>query len=231
MSFLRGDPNRPLVHDCPERIAGICPIKWLAPEERLGEEFARIIESAKDEKPLQEFFEQNPIALLLSLVQPHTAWVIPQPSLPKPTGGGWIPDFIVCEWSSVGPLWIIVELESPTKSPVTKVGLSQICNHASEQINSYRTYLRDNATWLRANGWPRIHGECDGVIVIGRRNDPGRSHHVDKLEAFRRQKIEIMSYDRLLDNYMHTGPALAKRNQAFLKWTESLKGGSTSNQM
>src|SRR5450755_3062572 len=126
MSFHRGDPNRPLVLDCPERIANLEPVPWVYRQDGLAAKFRQVLESSKDERPLQKFFEDNPIALLLSLVQPHRAWVIPRPSLPDPKGGGWIPDFIVCEWSSVGPLWIIVELESPTKSAVTMSGVSQI---------------------------------------------------------------------------------------------------------
>jgi hypothetical protein len=54
---------------------------------------------------------------------------------------------------------------------------------------------------LHSAGWPRIHGECDGALIIGRRNDPMRATQSEKLEAFRRQKIEIMSYDRLLEHY------------------------------
>jgi hypothetical protein len=77
---------------------------------------------AEDEKPLQLFFEENPVALLFGLVSPHTGWVIPRPRLSLPEGGGNIPDFIVCEWSSVGPRWIIVELESPKASPVNEGG-------------------------------------------------------------------------------------------------------------
>lgn len=201
MSFIRSDPKRSLVLECPDRIAGLEPVPWVYRQVGLLTRFGRVLASSKDEKPLQKFFEDNPIALLLGLVQPHRAWVIPRPILPKPSGGGWIPDFIVCERSSVGPLWIIVELESPRKRAVTKVGLSQICNHGVEQINSYRTYLRDHAMLLHSAGWPRIHGECDGALIIGRRNDPMRATQSEKLEAFRRQKIEIMSYDRLLEHY------------------------------
>ena len=211
MSFLRGDPNRPLIVECPERIANIEPVHWSYRQVGLLKKFSRVLASSEDERPLQKFFEDNPMALLLGLVQPHRTWVIPRPSLPEPSGGGWIPDFIVCEWSSVGPLWIVVELESPRKSAVTKRGLSQICNHGAEQINSYRTYLRDNALSLRANGWPQIHGECDGALVIGRRSDPMRSKRSEKLEAFRRQKIEVMSNDRLLENYALNEKAQAPR--------------------
>jgi hypothetical protein len=192
--------ERELVLAFPKQIAGLDPIKWGTPCPELPREFSSVLEKARDEKPLQMFFEAHPAALLTALVQPHTGWVIPRPKLPKPDGGGWVPDFIICEWSSVGPDWIIVELESPIKSPLTKTGkVSAICNHAAEQINDYKSFIRDHGYYLRANGWPKLHAECSGVIVIGRR-DPIRSKHADKLEAFRRQRIEVASYDRLLEH-------------------------------
>jgi hypothetical protein len=176
-------------------------------------DFREVLRNARDERPLQRFFEQNPVALLFGLVRPHTAWIIPHPSLPRPQGGGGVPDFIVCEWSSIGPKWTLIELESPKKSPVTKTGVSSICNHAVEQINDYRRYLRDNALFLRDNGWPDIHGECDGVVVIGRRTDTNRAGLSPKLVAFRRQAIDIVSYDRLLER--------CAEMQNFVNWNDA----------
>jgi hypothetical protein len=190
--------ERDLVLGCPKQIAGRDPIKWHVCRPELTHKFAGVLETAADERPLQTFFEDYPEALLTGLVRPHTGWVIPRPRLPKPDGGLWVPDFMICEWKSVGPDWFIIELESPTKSPVTQAGISQLCNHAAEQINSYKTYIRDHGSFLRENGWPKLHGECYGFIVIGRRSDPNRSRHADKLQAFERQRIEIVSYDRLL---------------------------------
>lgn len=172
-----------MVLGCPKQIAGRDPVKWNVWR-----------------PPLQAFFEEYPEALLTGLVKPHTGWVIPRPRLPKPDGGLWVPDFIVCEWNSMGPDWFIIELESPTKSPLTRdPDVSQICNHAAAQIDSYRAYIEEHGHFLRENGWPKVHGQCDGIIVIGRRNDPNRSRHTGKLQAFRRQRIDIASYDRLLE--------------------------------
>jgi hypothetical protein len=201
---------------CPEKIAGLDSVGWNVNRPKLIANFRDVLWSTRDERPLQRFFEQNPVALLFGLVRPHTAWVIPHPSLPRPQGGGGVPDFIVCEWSSIGPKWILVELESPKKSPVTKTGVSAICNHAVEQINDYRRYLRDNALFLRDNGWPEIHGECDGVVVIGRRTDARRAELSPKLAAFKKQAIEIVSYDRLLEQCAEKQDSI-DRNDASLK--------------
>jgi hypothetical protein len=125
--------------------------------------------------------------------------VISHPRLGKPDFTGWVPDFILCDWSSLGPQWLIVELESPRRNPAISKGLSATCNHAVQQINDYRTYLRDNSAFLRAEGFGDIHCECQGIVVIGRRSDRNRERQRARLEALRRDRIEIMSYDRLLD--------------------------------
>jgi hypothetical protein len=194
--------ERDVVSWCPDTIAGLPPVKWNVPSSELINNFSQVLEQAPDEKPLQSFFEHHPVALLTGLVRPHRAWVIPTPKLPTPDGGGWIPDFIICEWSSVGPDWIIVELESPTKRAINKDGkVSATCNHAVQQINDYKTYLRNHAYFLRGEGkWPKLHGECTGAVIIGRRNDPQRAAGAERLDAFKRQRIDIISYDRLLDD-------------------------------
>ena len=191
--------ERDLVSGRPKQIAGCDPITWHVWRPELTHKFSSVLETASDEKPLQIFFEEYPEALLTGLVKPHTGWVISRPKLPKPDGGGWIPDFIICEWKSVGPDWIIVELKSPRASPLTNSGrISGYCNRAAEQINDYKTHIEKHGHFLREGGWPNLHGQCDGVIVIGRRDDSNRSLG-DKLASFKRQRIEIASYDRLLE--------------------------------
>ncbi|MBI2816884.1 MAG: DUF4263 domain-containing protein [Acidobacteria bacterium] len=199
--------------DKPDKIAGLPPVKWYLIEPQLTEKFWNTLEAATDERTLQQFFEQNPAALLTGIIRPHTAWVIPRPQLPKPQGEGGIPDFIICEWSSLGPAWTIVELESPRRKTVTKAGLSSICNHALEQIERYRTYLEDNALFLRDQGWPGIRGgcACAGVVIIGRRSDDLTTTQKDLLSANRRRQIEVMSYDRVWDHCVYMQDIISER--------------------
>lgn len=97
------DDKQPRVYtSCPDTIGGRRAVDWNIPQPQLVSLFETVLESAKDEKPMQLFVEENPVALLTGLVRPHQAWVIPRPSLPKSDGSGWVPDFIVCEWSSTG---------------------------------------------------------------------------------------------------------------------------------
>jgi hypothetical protein len=125
-----------------------------------------------------------------------------------------------------GPLWIIVELESPTKSPVIKTGLSRTCTYAVQQIDQSRTYIRDNALFLRDNGWPEIHGECEGVVIIGRRTDAGRHEQRLKLEAKRRERIEIASYDRILERFEENSIPLKYRKLILLVFSRSIHSRS-----
>jgi len=118
----------------PKTIGGHSPVKWSSTDRvQIAGQFRRVLVQAKDEMPIQKFFEDNPVMLLRGLIRPHTAWVIPRPIFPLPQGGGGVPDFVLCEWSSVGPRWIIVELESPTRSPVTKSSIAAICTMRSNK--------------------------------------------------------------------------------------------------
>jgi hypothetical protein len=49
--------------------------------------YREVLSSARDEKPLQRFFEDYPSAPLVGIVRPHTGFVLPRQILPKPEGG------------------------------------------------------------------------------------------------------------------------------------------------
>jgi hypothetical protein len=192
--------DRDIVLWSPEKIGGQHPVKWNRSTPGLIRNFEETLESANDEKPLQAFFEKNPQALLTGIVSPHIGWVIPRPKLQEPDGGFWQPDFIVCDWTSVGPEWFIIELESPMEGPLIKNGdTSRICNHAMNQIGDYRNALEEHGHFIRGDGWPKLHGKFRGVVVIGRRSDPLREKYSNRLRQYRNNDIEIMSYDRLFD--------------------------------
>jgi hypothetical protein len=120
--------------------------------------------------------------------------------LPKPNGGGWIPDFMVVDFTSNGPEWHIVELESPTVRVTTSKGLlSAKLRTAQQQIEDYRGHLGKYAGQLREGGFPIIDGHCRAWIVAGRRAYVRSQQEEERLAAFRKYNIEIASYDRLAD--------------------------------
>ena len=155
-------------------------------------------ELARDEKPMQNFFEKNLVALLC-LLRPHRAWVFPRQALGKPCGGGLVPDFLLCDWNSNGPEWTIVELESPSKKAVNSRGLSADLRQAQLQISDYRTHMRDHCQALYSSGLIGTQYQGQSVIVIGRRSEHSNQDR-NRLRDLRRDGINVMSYDRLKEH-------------------------------
>ena len=95
--------------------------------------------------------------------------------------------------------WTLIELESPTMDATNKDGsVSKGCHHAAGQILDYRRWLRDNALFEEKQGFKGLNADCDGWVVIGRRDGARTRHEQERLADFRKQQIEIASYDRLL---------------------------------
>lgn len=91
----------------PTLMLGEPPIRYEAVPRGILRAFSRALtaaETTRSEKPMQEFFEVNPTALV-SLIGPHRVWVFPRKTLGKPVGGSWQPDFLMCDWTSNGPEW------------------------------------------------------------------------------------------------------------------------------
>jgi hypothetical protein len=196
----------------PAEIRGAAPVVYHNLSPTLVEHFRRILEEAKDEKPLQQFFEEHPAMLLVGIVPAHRAWVFPRAALPKPEGGSWIPDFMICDWTSIGPLWAIVELESPTAHPINSRGISGIFHHAQQQIDNYRRHIANHAAFLRDGGWPISGERAAAWIVIGRRHEQQQALGVERLASLRQYAIEVASYDRLLSECeFHVGAAESNR--------------------
>jgi hypothetical protein len=206
-------------HHPPDIIRGVPPIPYRKCTAELISEFRDVLEKAEDERALQQFFERNLAILLLGLVAAHRSWVFPRASLPKPEGGAWIPDFMICDWGSLGPRWTIVELESPRRSATTQSGsVSAICNHAREQIEDYRRHLKKHASLLRDGGWPIDGGKCRAWIVIGRRFEGRTELSVERLSSLRDYDIDVASYDRLVSECDY----VVKAEQASKKGLEEL---------
>jgi hypothetical protein len=156
-----------------------------------------IAEAQRSERPIQLFLERFPAALLC-LVRPHTAWVFPRLALQNALGGGSEPDFLICDWTSLGPEWTVVELESPTMQPVNARGISAACRHAQQQISDYRRTMAENTERNEKDGLMLGHRQAKSWIIIGRRLQIGRSNQ-SRLADLRQDDIEVATYDRLLE--------------------------------
>ena len=182
-----------------DEIQGLPPVAY-KPVSRT--KYRMVLQDAKDERPLQRFFEENPALLVRGLTRPHRSWVFPRANLPKPEGGSWIPDFMICDWGSIGPRWTIVELEGPRQKAVLRSGkISAICRHAQQQIDDDRRHLAAHASQLRDGGWPMFGGKVSAWILIGRSSEARVALGIERLAQLRDYDIEIATYDRLFKEY------------------------------
>ena len=80
--------------------------------------------------------------------------------------------------------------------------MSKGLHHAVEQIRDYRRWLADNALYFReASGCWGIELGAHAWVVIGRRADRANTLGADRLRDLQRERIDVMSYDRLLENF------------------------------
>jgi len=184
----------------PSQILGKPPVDFLRISADLPRRFSKalgIAEAQRSERPIQLFLEQFPVALLC-LVRPHTAWVFPRLALQNALGGGFEPDFLICDWTSLGPEWTVVELESPTMQPVNARGISAACRHAQQQISDYRRIMVENTERNEKDGLMVGHRQAKSWIIMGRRLQISRANQ-SRLADLRQENIEVATYDRLLE--------------------------------
>lgn len=160
------------------------------------DDFERVLGDARDERPLQTFLAEFPVALAPLAAPGGTLWCIDRPRL----GSEFVPDFLLASITSVGFRWTMVELESPNQKPLTNAGLpAKKLADALRQIRDWRTWLTDNVAYARDElGLTDIDGVIPAYAIIGRRSnlDPTQ---VKTYRALSTNDTQIMSYDRLLD--------------------------------
>lgn len=177
--------------------------------DRLAEELGRIIDEAEDERPIQAFFERNP-GLLAPLVRgEYVQWVFPKPRL----GSEHIPDFMICDRYTAGYDWHLIELENPNYDALTRSGQPTArLTHAMQQIRDWRIWLRKNIQYAQSElGYAGLDAGFGATIVIGRREAISAKKQ-DRYRELSRGKVEVMSYDRLLDRVV----SLARHFRRFL---------------
>lgn len=164
---------------------------------RIVDELKKILNEAKDERPLQQFYTNHPYMLALAF-RVHSCWVFPKARL---GGGRLVPDFLMCDKNSLGFQWRVIELENPCMDATNKdESVSRDCQHAVQQIQDYRRWLRDNALFEEKQGFKGLNADCEGMIVIGRRDGARTELEQQRLADFNRDRFEIASYDRLLND-------------------------------
>ena len=110
-------------------------------------------------------------------------------------------DFAFFDSGSNGPEWILIEIESPSKSLFTKSGNpSAHLTHAMQQIRNWQSWIQDHSDYAR-KPMPLIEFPL-GCIFMGRRNEitqEGRKL-LRRLRYECRQYLEIHSLDWFIDS-------------------------------
>ena len=164
------------------------------------QELESVLAQACDEKPFQTFLADHPHVLILGILgQKRQAWTLDRPNF----AGKYIPDFLIGMRDSLGPTWMLVELESPTMEILRQDGEPRHeLNHAVQQIRDYRRWLRANHDFFRKeSGCWGIEAGCTGTVVIGRREMRADRLGAERVRDFRNENIDVMSYDRLVERY------------------------------
>lgn len=179
------------------------PGNYLEPfrsSQEIVSQFETLLGEAKDERPLQEYLARVPNVWRQLLPSPTDAWCFDRP----PFGSEFVPDFLLCYRNSLGFNWILVELESPAKPPLTRAGrVAAKLNEAFGQLSDWRIWLRRNIAYAQNQlGFRDISAEFQAVIVIGRR------HMLEEVHAARyrelsRDGVQVMTYDRLAEIARH----------------------------
>lgn len=185
--------------DPPDRLAPY-EVDWNQLDAGHVQQLETVLAQATDERELQTFLADHPYALVLGVLgQRRTAWVFDRPRF----GAEYIPDFLIGMRDSLGPTWMLVELESPTADPLRKDGsIRGDLHHAVEQVQDYRRWLGQHGTYFREqHGCWGIEAGCSASIVIGRREMRDDEDGKGRIRDLRRDGIEVLSYDRLIETY------------------------------
>jgi len=160
--------------------------------------FRKTLGDAADERPMQTFLACHPHLLECLLLPGRDAWCWDRPRF----GSESIPDFLLCTRNSAGFEWVMVELESPSVSPLTQAGLPTAkLREAQGQVQDWRIWLRDNIAYAQTQlGFQGLTAEAQAIIVIGRRSAVA-TKHAKKWREINTSNTRIMTYDRLIDSF------------------------------
>lgn len=166
------------------------------------DQLEQIIREAKDERPVQEYLQENP-HLFAPLLGRSDRYALSQ----KRLGCEYVPDFVIGDVSSLGISWRLIELESPAKPMHLKDGetLSENARKGVDQIFQWRQWLNDNSYYAHRSpnenglGLYGIDKNASAIVLVGQRDistsakEYARNSHIDN-------GIEIHHYDWLIES-------------------------------
>lgn len=160
------------------------------------DQFMAVLNESTDERPLQVFLNAHRHFLSCLLEPGQNSWCFDRPRL----GGELIPDFLLSTYNSSGYKWRLVEIESPTKSPLTRAGIpSQALNTALAQVRDWRGWLRANISYAHAQlGFTGLNAEVPAFVIIGRRTSI-KPAMLKRYEELSTSETTVMTWDRFAD--------------------------------
>ncbi len=202
------------------------------------EQLQEVIESANDEKPIQQFLEANPQALT-AILTGRTRFLIPRRSF----AGKYVPDFLISDLDSLGFRWLLVELETP-KSSITMSrhnDLEANARRGVSQIKEWREWLQNNLDMARRSkredgqGLVDIRPQSEGLVLVGRRTLLPENSSAVRNRIIEENQIRIHTYDWLLEALLGTlrfsGPpalnpyAIQAPRKEQPEWVKQILGG------
>jgi len=164
--------------------------------------FERVIEVARDERPIQRFLE-NHQHMLTALLGYRTCYCVPQPRL----GSEYVPDFLIAGVDSLGIRWVLVELETPQSGVYLRDGrqFDAKVRKAMSQIVDWRHWLEQNLAYaqnFKSNdglGFVDIRPNSRAIVMVGRRSRLNLSNEAARAAQSEQNGIEIQTYDRVID--------------------------------
>ena len=184
-------------------------------------ELAVLVESAPKEQAIHSFLESHPVLLLHAMLDGFYPVASARSALYSKVklGADYELDFAYCSGNSMGVWWTFVELERPDMPLFTKSGNpSKFLTHALRQVQDWQSWIADNQEYAHKQlmnlldplswTWTKygFRRPCNSLIVIWRRS--GLTPATNRLRAQMctdNPLIEIMTYDRLFDDYVISG--------------------------
>lgn len=159
----------------------------------------RLIEAKASENVLQKHLENYPY--ILSQQFAHCHHVFPKVAL----GSQYETDFMCLDIPSSGKEWVGVELESPQKSVITKLGRKTAnLEHAIQQIRDWRLWVTNNLSYARQSkeqdglGLEDICPRFFGYVIIGRRKNYNQYFNELRRQLIRDELITVRSWDDIV---------------------------------
>lgn len=155
-----------------------------------------LLESGEtQEEPFQALLTRYPALLSATVVGGWKTFVIPKQRL----GAEYVPDFLVLGINSVGPQWVLVELEAPRHRILNRDGdVSGPTRHGVKQIRDWREWLTTNVAYAQSG--LHLYGltaHAPGLVIIGR-DDPKAERDQSRAQSEENAHIAIHSWDWLL---------------------------------